>query len=243
MIAFQDHMATLSTAETSTVTIPYASPLTAQHGSIRIVLQGDRKVNVNIQKKTQEGIDLYYDTVLDPAQSETDQTEYVFFLDCCEYNMDAAGYVSSYQLTISDCTTEVAVYQEQSIVIIDPNFSTDIRSTIYQYNVTMQERETGGVIATIPVQTVSGSTQTYTNNVTLYYLSTLMGDVDGNGEVSVEDAVLVLTYYARRSASLAAEIDEEIADVNQDGAISIEDAVGILTYYARASAGLTPSFA
>ena len=87
-------------AETSAVIeMPYASSLTAKDGSIRVVLQDSRKVHVTIQKMTQEGSDAYYDVVLDPTQSSAATTEYVFYLDCCEYNLSTASYVSTYQLT------------------------------------------------------------------------------------------------------------------------------------------------
>ena len=89
-------------AETPTVIeMPYASSLTAKDGSIRVVLQDSRKVHVTIQKMTQEGSDTYYDVVLDPTQSSAATTEYVFYLDCCEYNLSTASYVSTYQLTIA----------------------------------------------------------------------------------------------------------------------------------------------
>lgn len=73
------------------------------------------------------------------------------------------------------------------------------------------------------------------------------GDVDVNGTVAVEDAVLVLTYYAQKSAGLNPDTGEQFAnimlgDIDGDGIISVEDAVFILTYYARQSAGLHPDW-
>lgn len=110
-------------AETPTVIeMPYASSLTAKDGSIRVVLQDSRKVHVTIQKMTQEGSDAYYDVVLDPTQSSAATTEYVFYLDCCEYNFSTASYVSTYQLTIADESTPEAVYTETDIAIFDPHF-------------------------------------------------------------------------------------------------------------------------
>lgn len=72
------------------------------------------------------------------------------------------------------------------------------------------------------------------------------GDVDGDGDITVEDAVSVLQYYAESCASLTASRDLntyyplsiDTADVNGDGQITVEDAVEILTTYARRSAGL-----
>lgn len=229
--------------EISVVEMPYAASMIGVQGSIRIILQDDRKVNVNIQKQTQEGSDLYYDMVLDPSQSETDTTEYVFYLDCCEYNFITESYVSTYQLTISDMTTETAFYQEKAVTVVDPGFSESIQTTNYHYAVTMLEGETGGVIATVPKKTVANGVQTVENHITLRYIAgNQLGDPDGDGKISVEDAVIVLTYYAKCSAGLEAEVDFYAADVNGDDVIGVEDAIGILTYYAKAAAGLSPSF-
>lgn len=248
-------------AETSAVIeMPYASSLTAKDGSIRVVLQDSRKVHVTIQKMTQEGSDAYYDVVLDPTQSSAATTEYVFYLDCCEYNLSTASYVSTYQLTIADESTPEAVYTETDISIFDPHFSDTVNTTCYRYAVTMLEGTTGGVIATVPKENISNGVRTVENQVTLRYIpqttaitttSTTttttapvfkLGDVDGNGMIEVTDAVLVLTYYAKSAAGIAVTIDPRLADVNQDGIVDVVDAVGILTYYARQAAGLPPTF-
>jgi len=101
----------------------------------------------------------------------------------------------------------------------------------------MLEGETGGVIATVPKKTVADGVQTVENHITLRYIAgNQLGDPDGDGKISVEDAVIVLTYYAKRSAGLEAEIDLYAADVNGDDVIGVEYAVGILTYYAKAAA-------
>ena len=143
-------------AETSAVIeMPYASSLTAKDGSIRVVLQDSRKVHVTIQKMTQEGSDAYYDVVLDPTQSSAATTEYVFYLDCCEYNLSTASYVSTYQLTIADESTPEAVYTETDIAIFDPHFSDTVNTTCYRYAVTMLEGTTGGVVATVPKENIS----------------------------------------------------------------------------------------
>ncbi len=90
--------------------------------------------------------------------------------------------------------------------------------------------------------------QTYTTKtVNLLTAADACGDVDNDGNVSVEDAVSVLTYYARQSAGLEAKLTQAddteesaflAADVDGDGQITVEDAVAILTYYAKKSAGL-----
>ena len=68
------------------------------------------------------------------------------------------------------------------------------------------------------------------------------GNVDQNQQVAVEDAVSILTYYAKRSASLSVNSKTfcgiAAGDVDYDGVISVEDAVQVLTYYAKKAAGL-----
>ena len=88
------------------------------------------------------------------------------------------------------------------------------------------------------------------------------GDADLSGKVMVEDAVSILTYYARTSAALGASFNEDevlnkfayfLADVDTESKlgmndseagtkISVEDAVNVLTYYARKSAALDPQW-
>lgn len=101
---------------------------------------------------------------------------------------------------------------------------------------------------TFPVQAIvvsenSGSVKTYADSYQRAFvdLPVLYGDVDGDGNVMVEDAVLILTAYARSSAGLQSQLSDRqkiAADYNQDGSIQVEDAVSVLTYYARRSAGL-----
>ncbi len=106
--------------------------------------------------------------------------------------------------------------------------------------------------------TVKASKKTTTTTSTTTVISTdtsnsseisFAGDVDGDGNVSVEDAVMVLTYYAKRAACLPAylisaeDLDAEQealkrADMDGSGILTVEDAVLILEKYAKQSAGL-----
>lgn len=74
-----------------------------------------------------------------------------------------------------------------------------------------------------------------------------LGDFDGNDSIDVDDAVSVLTFYAKKAAGVAVDdlSDEQLyaADIDTDGSITVQDAVYILTYYAQTSAGLEPSWA
>ena len=72
------------------------------------------------------------------------------------------------------------------------------------------------------------------------------GDINEDGNVTVEDAVLCLTTYARRSAKLSSNMRfRQMMQCDVKGrldGITVEDAVEILTYYARKSANLPVSF-
>lgn len=74
-----------------------------------------------------------------------------------------------------------------------------------------------------------------------------LGDFDRNDSIDVDDAVSVLTFYAKKAAGVAVDdlSDEQFnaADIDTDGSITVQDAVYILTYYAQTSAGLEPSWA
>ncbi|MBQ8515895.1 MAG: D-alanyl-D-alanine carboxypeptidase [Ruminococcus sp.] len=74
----------------------------------------------------------------------------------------------------------------------------------------------------------------------------LKGDVDQDGTITIQDATMALTEYARYAASLPSELDAgqlERADVDEDGLVTITDATYILTYYARQAASLSSSWA
>ncbi|MBO5227309.1 MAG: leucine-rich repeat protein [Ruminococcus sp.] len=78
-----------------------------------------------------------------------------------------------------------------------------------------------------------------------------IGDVSGDGTVGVDDATLVLTYYAMNAAGLEMTFNEDsavnerlmaAADTDMDSLVSISDATMVLTYYAQNAAGLNPTW-
>jgi endoglucanase len=62
----------------------------------------------------------------------------------------------------------------------------------------------------------------------------LMGDVNGNGEVDIVDALLIAQYYVGLDP---AGFNPDAADTNQDGSIDIIDALRVAQYYV----GLIPA--
>lgn len=73
----------------------------------------------------------------------------------------------------------------------------------------------------------------------------IIGDVDGDGLLMVEDAIQILTYYAQKSANLspsfATAVQQAAADFDGDNEITVEDAVAVLQCYAQQAAGLHPT--
>ena len=66
-------------------------------------------------------------------------------------------------------------------------------------------------------------------NITVEH-SALLGDVDGDGAVTIKDAVLVLRFDAQLPD---VALDLSVADVDGDGMVNITDAVWILRYDAK----------
>lgn len=84
--------------------------------------------------------------------------------------------------------------------------------------------------------------KTYMNNVDfLDEMAYGHGDVDGDADVTVSDAVATLSYYAATAAGQSpsfTELQKQAADFNQDGIITVEDAVKTLSLYAEHAAGI-----
>ena len=84
--------------------------------------------------------------------------------------------------------------------------------------------------------------KTYMNNVDfLDEMAYGHGDVDGDADVTVSDAVAPLSYYAATAAGQSpsfTELQKQAADFNQDGIVTVEDAVKTLSLYAEHAAGM-----
>lgn len=84
--------------------------------------------------------------------------------------------------------------------------------------------------------------KTYMNNVDfLDEMAYGHGDVDGDADVTVSDAVAILSYYAATAAGQSpsfTELQKQAADFNQDGIVTVEDAVKTLSLYAEHAAGI-----
>lgn len=135
-----------------------------------------------------------------------------------------------------------------------------VNQKFYKLTITISVPKTTAE-TTIPIETETTDLTTATTEpMTTTVITTTttlpdpyeMGDVDGDSIVSVDDAVQILTYYAKRAAGYTTFFSEiahvndlatRAADINGDGVISVEDAVAVLTYYAKTASGMQPSWA
>ena len=132
-----------------------------------------------------------------------------------------------------------------------------VNQKFYKLTITISVPKTTAE-TTIPIETEMTTATTEPVTTTIVTTTTTlpdpyeMGDVDGDSIVSVDDAVQILTYYARHAAGYTTFFSEiahindlatNAADINGDGVISVEDAVAVLTYYAMTASGMQPSWA
>ena len=68
-----------------------------------------------------------------------------------------------------------------------------------------------------------------------------LGDVDGNGEITFSDALLVMAYSLNRSVSLPDGGDISLGDVDEDGQVTLTDAWLIATYVVNSSDPVLPA--
>lgn len=133
-----------------------------------------------------------------------------------------------------------------------------VNQKFYKLTITISVPKTTAE-TTIPIETETTDLTTATTEpMTTTVITTTttlpdpyeMGDVDGDSIVSVDDAVQILTYYAKRAAGYTTFFSEiahindlatNAADINGDRVISVEDAVAVLTYYAKTASGMQPS--
>ena len=61
----------------------------------------------------------------------------------------------------------------------------------------------------------------------------VLGDVNGDGQVNLADALLVMTYVVNGSVELPPNGDISLGDVNGDGQVNLADALLVMTYVAN----------
>ncbi len=119
--------------------------------------------------------------------------------------------------------------------------------------VTTAATTTTEATTTIPITTTtSTTTSATTTSITTTHAATTMtttiqeitppssGDLDMDGDITIEDASLCLAAYANAAAGNDDGLDELTriaADIDGDGRITIQDAFYILCYYAQSASG------
>ncbi len=68
----------------------------------------------------------------------------------------------------------------------------------------------------------------------------VLGDVNGDGQVTLDDALLVMTYVVNGSVVLPANGDISLGDVNGDGQVTLDDALLVMTYVVNPADGSLP---
>ena len=68
-----------------------------------------------------------------------------------------------------------------------------------------------------------------------------LGDVDGNGQITFSDALLVMAHSLNRSVSLPEGGDISLGDVDEDGQVTLTDAWLIATYVVNSSDPVLPA--
>lgn len=94
--------------------------------------------------------------------------------------------------------------------------------------------------ATTTDQYIGETDTTDVSTTTTTTVSMLAGDMNGDDEVNMQDASIILDLYANTSAKN--EVDTELllhADVNRDGVTDINDALMVLQYYVERAARIT----
>ncbi len=69
----------------------------------------------------------------------------------------------------------------------------------------------------------------------------VLGDVNGDGQVALDDALLVMTYVVHGSVELPPAGDLSLGDVNGDGQVALDDALLLVAYAINPADGSLPS--
>lgn len=126
---------------------------------------------------------------------------------------------------IPECATSIGSYAFNSCSNLK-------KATIYSKTATFDSYVFDDTHADFEIHGYTGSTaETYANNNGYTFVpldSVAPGDADGNGEITIRDAALILQYIAGWDV----EVDEEAADADGNGEITIRDAALILQFIA-----------
>ena len=204
-------------------------------GKLVISLNQDMRTYVTVKQLSQEKeFYVFYDLDLQDGE-----TTYVMPLEAGEYEVTiGVPYTKN---------SEKIMEHTETITIENPDFNLDLQSTTYHYTLWKTEKALESPALLEENKTEQNQVNTVYQAYQFQQVSGLKGDVDEDGMVSVNDAVMLLTYYAKSSAGLQPNKDATYqsifnGDIDGDKLISVNDAVAVLTYYAKSSAGLKPDW-
>lgn len=217
----------------------FAFPASGTH---KVILSGTEKQTV-----TFESYDSSHFNMLSLTQNAS---QYVFSDDPCWTDLvDAESQHGETTITTKPTTTSTTsttvklTTTTTTSTTAKPTTTTSTASTPKPTTTTITSATSKPTITSTTITTLSESTETTvttSETQTTYHL----GNVNGDEEISVEDAQLTLNAYVRIMAGMDSGLTDEqlkAADVNNDGEVSVDDAQTILIYYVRNTLSNTPT--
>lgn len=147
----------------------------------------------------------------------------------------------------ADGTSEDIAYNGPSEgALFKENNGTDLRVNIYN---TWTNPSITDISETLPTGLFAGDTLSVTFTVSginaPYDNGFMLGDVDSNGAITIQDAYAALLAYVASTAGLETDLTDAqtaAADIDGDGVITLSDAYKILVYYTTEASGGVPSW-
>lgn len=162
----------------------------------------------------------------------------------CYYNSDTYSGTAIGSGTYTSAETVAAKTSEEfasGAVAYLLNTNDTSETDIWGQNIGTENAPVLGGTAVLAVTNENGETA-YTNPEN----STVLGDINEDGTVDINDASIILNLYAYQAAGIStdeySEAQKEAAHINADDVIDIADASAVLSYYARNAAGLNPTW-
>lgn len=150
-------------------------------------------------------------------------SNYGAYMDAVKMNVDYSGAAQGgYYLALA-LSTDSGVPTESNIQYIDQNTAggNQVSFTIYP-----KDLESGMTYYVYLSSNIDGQINTLTKVASFTYVTYRLGDVDGNGVISSNDAVWVMSAAADNIVLDPAQ--KLAADVNKDGSVDVTDALFIL---------------
>ncbi|WP_302338672.1 dockerin type I domain-containing protein [uncultured Ruminococcus sp.] len=243
--------------EKSQILVKKSIPASQITGQIAVTVH-DHPVQVTIINKTREGNETYYDMEIAPVQ-DSDSTTYVFPVNQSEcrksedqgenplpvYQRDFLQNTYNSAYTVSLSASDDVTYADTNVVIADNSYETGVSGkTTYSYDVVYSEETEEAVTVLDSKTTLIGGAASCATTLQLRWAPYTLGDVNGDGNIDLDDSFAILAYYSKVAAGSQppADVEAKAANVDGDGAVSLDDAFLVLQYYSKTAAGGQESF-